>query len=131
MQQDSQLLVRLCFETPDDQRAILVFDRFSRAPDQGVRNVYDRLGLTISPSYQVFLEKLNQDQKNRNRGYDYEQKQYPGFESFDRFVKQMSSTCCQPNGGINNESRSHCRRSEKTIEAATARSPQLYEKPGL
>lgn len=131
MQKDSRLLVRLCLETPDDQRAVLVFDRLSRDPDQAVRNVYDRFGLTLSSSYKAFLEKLNQDQKNRNRGYDYEQKQYPGFESFDRFVKQMSSTCCQPNGGMNNESRSHCRRSEKTIEAATARSPQLYEKPGI
>lgn len=92
MQKDSRLLIGLCRETPDDQKAILVFDRLCRAPDQEIQNVYSRFGLTISPSYQVFLENLTQAQKNRNRGYDYERKQYSGFEFFDRFVQQMLST---------------------------------------
>ena len=92
MRKDSQLLIRLCRNTPTEQRAILVFDRLVRAPDEAVQNLYDYFGLSLPPPYRTFLEKLNHAQENRNRGYTYAKKQYPGFEPFDRFVKQMSST---------------------------------------
>lgn len=93
MQKDSRLLVRLCQNTPAGRRAVISYDRLAQAPDAAVQKVYEQFGLALSPAYQAYLAQLNRTQKNRNRGYDYERKQYPGFELFDRFVKQMSSTC--------------------------------------
>jgi len=90
MQKDSELLIHLCKEKiKKNHQASLVFNRFTSNLVPSMEYVYGQLEFKLSQSYQKHLESLHQDQKTRDRGYDYEKNIYKGFNNFDQFVKEI------------------------------------------
>ncbi len=89
MRQDSLLLTELCNSKIVRKNQIrLSFDRFTGAVVPSVKYIYNRLELMLDLSYLQSLERVQESQQQRERGYSYEKRQFEGFDGFDGFVSE-------------------------------------------
>lgn len=92
MEQDCNLLLRISKNTvPDNDQLRISSSFFTDQISLTVETIYKKLDLKISPAFKAYLCALNLHQHNRNRGYDYQQCHYSGFEEYDRFVNHVDS----------------------------------------
>ncbi|SLM32704.1 Putative P-loop containing nucleoside triphosphate hydrolases [Desulfamplus magnetovallimortis] len=95
MQRDSLLLRDLCKNrVKKEQQVRIMFNHFNKNIAGSVAYIYDKLGLHISDQYHEYILMTNKSQKKRNRGYEYEQNRYHGFEQFDEFVDEIETEFC-------------------------------------
>lgn len=94
MQKDAELLVQLCQDKiASDKQVRVVFRQFTKDPGPAIESLYKQLGFELSPSYREYLHSLHRDQRERDRGYQYDKQVYQGFEAFDQFVREVESKC--------------------------------------
>jgi hypothetical protein len=92
MRRDSLRLMNVCENHIRSSNQVrIMFDRCVKNIDLSIEHVYNHLGLNINSDYRNYLKKLGNKQKERDRGYDYEQNIYPGFEEFDDFVRKVDN----------------------------------------
>ncbi|SDT84447.1 sulfotransferase [Desulfobacula phenolica] len=90
MQKDSEFLIELCKEKIENRQQIkIMFNRFTKDLVASIEYVYSKLDFNLPQPYRSHLETLQQGQKNRDRGYDYETKTYKNFDKFDQFVNEI------------------------------------------
>jgi hypothetical protein len=91
MQRDSILLIDLLEHRIDRENQIRIsYERLLDNIELSINYIYARLGRTLSRSYLPYIEEVTQKQQNRDSGYQYENRQFEGFERFDTFVSEVN-----------------------------------------
>jgi hypothetical protein len=67
----------------------LSYEQLTKNIVSTVKYIYTWLGLDMSKEYLQYLEQLEIAQKNRKRGYNYEKRQFEGFEKLNDFILKI------------------------------------------
>jgi len=82
----SRLIEQLEQKIDSDKQIRLSFEPMTKNIVSSVRYIYRRLGLDLSDEYLRYLEQIEQAQRTRRRGYDYERQHFEGFEKIEAFI---------------------------------------------
>jgi hypothetical protein len=96
MRRDCETLVELSEEVIESEKqACLSFQSLTQQMADVVQWLYIFLGLPLDNSFVTYLQTQENQQSERERGYEYEHEQAPGFEIYDNFVRQVEGRSFQ------------------------------------
>ena len=90
MRKDCLMLKNVCQNhIKSSNQKIITFNLLVKNIELSIEHIYKYLGLKINSDYRNYIKKISNDQKKRDRGYDYQQKIYQGFEEFEDFLRRV------------------------------------------
>lgn len=117
MQQDCSTLLNFLQQQHGFKIVTVPFNQLSENLAHTIIKIYRQLQLVLPSSFRQYLSTIQNQQKNRQRGYDYTVEQRKGFENFDDYVlRAQNNSLITPSESCEHTSST---RSESSIDNYT------------